>query len=147
MTTSAAGRVRVIAPGQTYAGKQGFTYGAGASAETVGAKHVCMNILPVPAGGRAKVHYHKGIETIAYLLDGECVVYYGDGLEQRIAVRAGEQVYIPADVPHAPSNESAASCTWIVVHASGSDQDGIVLLPDLDALLASKVGRSLCASG
>ena len=58
MTTSATERVRVIGPGQTYVGKQGFTYGAGASAETVGAQHVCMNILPVPVGGRAKVHYH-----------------------------------------------------------------------------------------
>ena len=142
MTTSAAERVQVIGPGQTYVGKQGFTYGAGASAETVGAQHVCMNILPVPMGWRAKVHYHRGIETIAYLLDGECAVYYGDRLESRVAVRAGEQIFIPADVPHAPCNEGAASCTWIVVHSSRSDQDGIVLLPDLDALLASKAGRS-----
>ena len=27
-------------------------------------------------------------------------------------------------------------CTWLVVHSSGSDQDGIVLLPELDARLA-----------
>jgi uncharacterized RmlC-like cupin family protein len=142
MATSAAERVQVIRPGQTYVGKQGFTYGAGASAETVGAQHVCMNILPVPMGGRAKVHYHRSIETIAYLLDGACAVYYGDRLEYRVAVRAGEQVFIPADVPHAPCNEGAAACTWIVVHSSGSDQDGIVQLPDLDALLASKAGHS-----
>jgi uncharacterized RmlC-like cupin family protein len=141
VTTSAAERVRVIGPGQTYVGKQGFTYGAGASAETVGAQHVCMNILPVPVGGRAKVHYHQGIETIAYLLDGECALYYGDRLEYRVVVRAGEQVYVPADVPHAPSNESTAFCTVIVVHSSGSDQDGLVLLPDLDVVLASKAGR------
>ena len=141
MTTSAAERVRVIGPGQTYVGKQGFTYGAGASTETVGAQHVCMNILPVPVGGRAKVHYHEGIETIAYLLDGECALYYGDRLEYRLVARAGEQVFVPADVPHAPSNESTASCTIIVVHSSGSDQDGLVLLPDLDAVLASKAGR------
>ncbi len=140
--TSASDRVRVIGPGQTYVGKQGFTYSAGASTETVGAERICMNVLPVPVGGRAKVHYHKGIETIAYLLEGDCVVYYGEGLERQFAVRAGEQIYIPADVPHAPSNESSARCTWIVVHASGSDQDGIVLLPDLDALLASRAARS-----
>jgi uncharacterized RmlC-like cupin family protein len=30
--------VTIIKPGQTYVGKQGFTYGAGASAETVGAQ-------------------------------------------------------------------------------------------------------------
>jgi uncharacterized RmlC-like cupin family protein len=61
-------------------------------------------------------------------------------LEHRIAVRAGEQVYVPADVPHAPSNESGAACTWIVVHASGSDQDGIVLLPDLASFWPPKRG-------
>ena len=140
MTNEATERVRVIAPGQTYVGKQGFTYGAGASAETVGAEKICMNILPMPDGARAKAHYHKGIETIAYLLAGECAVYYGDSLERRVPVCAGDQVFIPADVPHAPFNESGAPCTWIVVHSSSSDQDGIVLLPELDAKLATKQG-------
>jgi uncharacterized RmlC-like cupin family protein len=139
-------RVRVVSPGQTYVGKQGFTYGAGASAETVGARKVCMNVLPMPPGARANAHYHEDIETIAYLLDGECAVYYGDRFEHRIAAKAGEQVYMPADVPHAPSNESGAPCTWIVVHSCGSDQDGIVLLPELDRLLDSKLsGKELCS--
>ena len=138
MSISATERVRVIEPGRTYVGKQGFTYGAGASAETVGAQRICMNILPMPDGARAKAHYHRGIETVAYLLEGDCAVYYGDKLEHRVRVRARDQVYIPADVPHAPCNESGAPCTWIVVHSSGSDQDGIVLLPDLDALLAAR---------
>lgn len=137
MTTSAAERVCVIGPGQTYVGKQGFTYGAGASAETVGATRICMNVLPMPIGKRAKAHYHHGIETISYLLEGECIVYYGDHLERSVTVHAGEQIYIPEDVPHAPSNESGASCTWIVAHASGSDQDGIVLLPHLDEVTAT----------
>lgn len=128
--------VKVIGPGRTYVGKQGFTYQAGVSAETVGAEQVCLNVLPMPPGARAKAHYHQGIETIAYLLDGECAVYYGDRLERRITVKAGDQVYMPADVPHAPCNESGAPCTWIVVHSSGSDQEGIVLLPELDLLLA-----------
>ena len=138
MAISATERVRVIEPGRTYVGKQGFTYGAGASADTVGAQRICMNILPMPDGARAKVHYHRGIETIAYLLDGACAVYYGDQLEHRVSVHARDQVYIPADVPHAPCNDSGTPCTWIVVHSSGSDQDGIVLLPELDALLAAK---------
>jgi uncharacterized RmlC-like cupin family protein len=135
---TATDRVRVVSPGQTYVGKQGFIYGSGASAETVGAEHVCMNVLPMPPGTRAKAHYHRGIETIAYLLDGECIVYFGDRFERRVVVRAGEQMYMPADVPHAPSNESGTPCTWLVVHSSGSDQDGIVLLPELDDLLVSR---------
>jgi hypothetical protein len=28
----------------------------------------------------------------------------------------------------------------VVVHSSGDDQDGIVMLPELDAVLARKVG-------
>ena len=138
MTTSATEGVRIVGPGQTYVGKQGFTYGAGASADTVGAKHICMNILPMPQGRSAKAHYHQNIETISYLLEGECAVYYGDNLECRVLLHSGDQIFLPADVPHAPSNESDGSCTWIVVHSSGSDQDGIVLLPELDAVLASK---------
>src|ERR1051325_3723481 len=132
--------VAVVKPGQTYVGKQGFTYGAGASAETVGAQHVCMNILPMPPGTAAKAHYHKGIETIAYMLEGECVIYYGDHLHKRVLVHQGEQSFVAADMPHAPRNESGKPCTWIVVHSSGSDQDGIVLLPDLDAKLAERMG-------
>ena len=132
-------RFAVVKPGQTYAGKQGVTYGAGASKETVGAQEVCMNVMPMPPGARAKVHYHDKIETIAYLLEGECAVYYGNDLENRVVLKAGEQAFCPADVPHAPSNESGKPCTWIVVHSSGSDQDGIVLLPELDAKLAARL--------
>lgn len=140
MAASAADRFAVVKPGQSYLGQQGIVYGAGASKETVGAEKICMNVMPMPPGARAKVHYHKGIETIAYLLDGECAVYYGDGVEKRVVISAGDHVFCPADVPHAPSNESGRPCTWLVVHSAGSDQEGIVLLPGLDEALRKRVG-------
>jgi len=143
MGESGSGRVRVIGPGQSYVGGQGFTYIAGVSRETAGASKVCMNVLPMPPGARAKAHYHDGIETIAYLLEGECAVYYGDALEHRLWMTAGEQNFMPADVPHAPSNESGAACIWIVVHSSGSDQDGLVLLPELDRLFPNAPGTAI----
>ena len=124
MSASEHDGVAIIKPGQTYVGKQGFQYGAGASAETVGAQKVCMNVLPMPPGIVAKAHYH-----------------YGDSLEKRVLVRQGEQCFVAADMPHAPSNESGKPCTWIVVHSSGSDQDGIVLLPELDRKLTQRMGR------
>jgi len=65
VTTPPHDGVTVVKPGHTYVGKQGFTYAAGASAETIGAQRICMNLLPMPPGGVAKAHYHKGIETIA----------------------------------------------------------------------------------
>ncbi len=102
-----------------------------------------MNVLPMPPGAVAKAHYHEGIETIAYMLDGECSVYYGDDLEKRVDVQKGDTCFLGPDIPHAPSNESGKPCTWIVVHSSGSDQDGIVLLPELDARLRARMGRRL----
>src|SRR5262245_19917629 len=127
MAVAAHAGVAVIKPGQTYVGKQGFTYGAGASTETVGAQKVCMNVLPMPPGAVAKAHYHKAIETIAYMLEGECAVYWGDNLQHREVLRQGEQCFVAADIPHAPRNESGRPCTWIVVHSSGGDQDGLML--------------------
>jgi uncharacterized RmlC-like cupin family protein len=136
MSSSDSDGVKVVRPGGTYTGQQGFTYGAGASQETVGAQNICMNLLPMPDGARAKVHYHDKIETIALMFEGECHVCYGDQLEHKVHLVKGDQIYIPGDVPHAPCNDSGASCTWLVVHSSGSDQDGIVLLPELDKLIA-----------
>ena len=76
----------------------------------------------MPPGARAKVHYHERIETIAYMLDGQCVVRFGDRMQHEVLVRQGDHAFVPADLPHAP-------CTWLVVQSSGSDQEGIVLLP------------------
>ncbi|MFO7856217.1 MAG: cupin domain-containing protein [Paracoccaceae bacterium] len=138
---SDADRVRIVRPGETYEGAQGVVYGRGPSRGNVGAEMVCMAIMPMPPGARAKAHHHDGIETIAYLMDGECEVHYGDGLEHVMQVKAGEQTYIPGGVPHAPCNASGAPCTWIVVHGSGDDQDGIVMLPELDAVLEARRPR------
>ncbi|CFX34665.1 Cupin region protein [Candidatus Filomicrobium marinum] len=132
---SAADRAKIIRPGQTYVGQQGFTYQAGVSRGTVGETSVCMNVLPMPPGAKAKAHYHKDIDTIAYLLEGRCSVYYGDQFEHRVEMVQGEQMFMPRDVPHAPVNDSGAPCTWIVVHSSGDDQDDIIMTPHLDALL------------
>ena len=132
MAPSSPPRVQVIRPGQTYVGRQGFTYGAGASAETVGAQHICMNVLPMPPGARAKVHYHDRIETIAYLLDGECVVYYGDDVQHRALVRAGDQIFVPADVPHAP---------WLIDQASAMIVTGRQLKLHFPDKRADSVGQ------
>ncbi len=77
------------------------------------------------------------------LLEGECAVYYGESFQKRVLVRQGEQCFVAADMPHAPRNESGKPCTWLVVHSSGSDQDGIVLLPELDAKLAQKISATV----
>lgn len=130
--------VRVVRPGEVFVGKQGVAYPLRVTRETAGTRNVCVAVLPMQPGMRAKVHYHEGIETISTLIAGECSVYYGDHLEHRAVMHAGESMYLPPDVPHAPFNESGAPCTWVVTHSAGNDQEGIIMVPELDALLDAR---------
>src|SRR5688572_7390558 len=128
MAVAAHDGVEVIKPGQTYVGKQGFTYGAGASAETIGAQKVCMNVLPMPPGAVAKAHYHKGIETIA-LICSKANAPFTTATNWRSASwcdRASRPSSRLMSRTHRETR-SGKPCTWIVVHSSGSDQDGIGL--------------------
>ena len=123
--------VTLVKPGTTYLGGQGVTYSSGVSRKTTGSEKVCMNVLPMPPGVHSIPHIHKNIETIAYLLEGECTLFYGEKLENQTLVKKGEQIFIPENVPHAPFNQSCNECIWVVVHSSGDDQDQLVSMPEL----------------
>jgi|SRR5262245_53844425 len=126
---------RVIRSGASYEGMQGLTYFRGLTGDTVGARGICMAVLVMPDGARAKTHVHHGVETAVYVIDGVAEMYYGDRLEEHVETGAGDYVYIPPDVPHLVMNRSGADVTALVAHTSASDQDGIVLLPELDSLV------------
>ena len=134
-------KVRLVKPGKTYFGAQGVAYGSGASRKTVGSEKICMNILPMPSGVHPVPHVHKDIETIAYLLEGECSVFHGENLENETLVKKGEQIFIPGNVPHTPYNLSDKECIWIVVHSSGDDQDELIPMPELENVI-SKIKRN-----
>ena len=127
--------VKLVQQGAKYEGAQGVTYDAGVSRHMAGAEKICMNVLPMPSGAKAKPHFHKGIETIAYMLEGECTAFHGPTPEHTTSVKQGEQIFIPADVPHAPCNLSDKKCVWIVVHSSGDDQDELIRTEELDYIL------------
>ena len=124
---------RVIRVAETYAGKQGFDYFAGISSESVGAKGVCMHLLEIPPGGRARAHLHESHETAIYVLSGEAEMWYGDGLKEHLVVRAGEFLYIPAGIPHLPANTSDKPCVGIIARTDPNEQESVLLLPHLDA--------------
>jgi uncharacterized RmlC-like cupin family protein len=125
---------KVIRPGESYVGQQGLTYLAGLTGDSAGSKAICMTVLTLPDGARAKTHLHRGIETAVYVLEGHVDMYYGERLEQLLHARAGEYVYIPANMPHLVLNRSGAPAQAIVAHTAADDQAGIVLLPELDRL-------------
>jgi uncharacterized RmlC-like cupin family protein len=129
---------KIIRPGDTYDGKQGFSYFEGIAAETVGSTGVCMHLLSIPPGGRAKAHMHENHETAIYILSGEGEMFYGDHLEQHMVVKAGEFLYIPAGMPHLPYNASDTEpCVAVIARTDPNEQESVVLLPELEAALAA----------
>jgi uncharacterized RmlC-like cupin family protein len=127
---------KIIRPNETYGGKQGFNYVEGISAETVGAAGICMVLLTIPPGGRAKAHMHENHETAIYVISGEAHTWYGQQLEAHVIVRAGEMFYIPAGMPHLPANLGDQPCVCVLARTDPNEQESVVLLPELDALVA-----------
>src|SRR4051794_34276399 len=96
----------VIRPGGTYSGAQGFDYFEGVSAQSAGSRGICMHLLTIPPGGAARAHLHEDHETAIYVTAGRAEMRYGEGLTESLEVAAGEFLYIPAGMPHLPSNPS-----------------------------------------
>jgi uncharacterized RmlC-like cupin family protein len=125
----------------TYDGKQGLTYFAGISAESAGAKAICLHLLTIPPGGRARAHLHQNHETAIYVLSGEAEMWYGEGLREHMITSAGDFVYIPAGMPHLPANTSQTqSCVALIARTDPNEQESVVLLPELDALVDKEAG-------
>lgn len=129
-------KCQVVRSGAAYEGKQGLTYLRGLTGETVGSQGISMTVLVLPDGARAKCHLHEGVETAVYVIDGRAEMFSGAKLEEHLECGPGDYVYIPADVAHLVMNRSGGATTALVAHTAASDQDGIVLLPGLDSLIA-----------
>ncbi|CAN5649072.1 cupin domain-containing protein [soil metagenome] len=127
---------RVFRAGETYAGKQGFDYFAGISAQSAGARGLCMHHLTIPPGGRAKAHLHDAHETAIYVLSGEAEMWHGERLDRHMVLRAGDMLYIPAGVPHLPLNRADAPVTAVIARTDPNEQESVVLLPELEAAAA-----------
>jgi uncharacterized RmlC-like cupin family protein len=123
---------RVIRPEDSYRGQQGLNYFAGISAESAGSQGLCMHLVKLPPGARARAHLHAEHESAAYVVHGEIELLYGDKLQHRSVVRAGEFVYIPAGVPHLPCNVSASEALAVLARTDPNEQESVVLLPKLD---------------
>ena len=135
MSTSPKPICRVIRPASTYQGKQGLSYFAGIAAETVGSAGICMHLLTLPPGARAKAHLHENHETAIYVLSGEVHTWFGDRLEECLVARAGDLFYIPAGVPHLPANLGSEPASAVIARTDPNEQESVVLLPELDGLV------------
>jgi uncharacterized RmlC-like cupin family protein len=139
---SEARTCRIVRDAGSYDGKQGLTYLAGISAESVGAQGICMHMLRMPPGTRAKAHLHAAHETAIYMLSGQAAMWYGENLEQHMVVGPGEYLYIPAGVPHLPYNPGSEEAVAILARSDPNEQESVVLRPELEAALAPAEGAA-----
>ena len=121
----------VVRDGGSYSGAQGFDYFAGISAESAGSAGLCMHRLDIPPGGAARPHLHERHETAIFVLSGRAEMRYGDGLRERLEVRAGDFLFIPAGMPHLPYNPSEDEpCTAVLARTDPNEQESVVLLDE-----------------
>lgn len=124
-----------IRPSRLSPSKQGHHVFEGISAQSTGARGLCLHVVEFPPGGRARAHLHEDHESAVYIVQGEVICWYGERLQHRFTVRAGEMAYIPAGVPHLPINASADEpAVCVVARTDPDEQESVVLLPELDAL-------------
>ena len=119
---------RVYRRGERYEGAQGMTYFEGLSGPGI-----CMVELELPPGGRSRAHLHRGVESAGYVVEGELEMRWGEQLERSERIQAGELAYIPPDMPHLVLNPTGRVTRALVAHTAPDDQQGIELLPHLDA--------------
>jgi uncharacterized RmlC-like cupin family protein len=138
-----SGTCQLIHGGSSYQGKQGISYVHGISTETVGARGICMHLLTMPPGARAKPHLHEHHETAIYVLSGRIDAWFGKELEQHVAAKAGDMFYIPAGVAHMPANLTDTPASAIVARTDPNEQESVLLLPHLDEIVSRKGIKSL----
>jgi len=116
-----------VRPEKTIRTKQQLDNFVGISGVSAGAKHLSMNLVIIPPGGAAQPHIHRGHETAIYVLEGEVETRYGPGLSKSIINKAGDFIFIPADVPHQPINLSATQfAKALVARNDPNEQESVV---------------------
>lgn len=127
---------RVVQGASSYTSQQGSVYAPGISAETVGAKAVFLGVVTIPPQGRTKAHRHEFHESAFYLLSAESVeLCTGPRLEHRELARAGDYLFIPANVPHVAVNRGQSPAVFIGVRNEPTAQESVVMMPELDGLV------------
>ena len=129
---------RVVSPARESTSKQGLPHAPAISAQSVSARGIHMQIVSIPPGGKAKAHKHEGHETALHVLSGQSGMWFGEKLEHHLVAKAGDFLYIPADIPHQPYNLSETeNCVAVIARTDPNEQESVVLLPELDAIHAA----------
>ena len=134
----------LVPAGREAEGSTGVTYAAGISATSAGATGLCLQLASLPPGAQSRAHRHDGHESAAYVVEGELIMWFGEGLEHRLVARPGDFVYIPSGVPHLVANGSdTEKAVAVLARTDPDEQESMTALPALDtiALLGTGTAR------
>ena len=110
---------RVIHATEHYEGKQGASYAAGVSAQSVGAQGIWLGTVAIAPGGRTKAHLHEGHETAFYVLSGEVSMYDGTGWKTG---RPGDFFFVPEGGLH--GFRGANHSSMLLMFSPGAPREG-----------------------
>lgn len=83
----------------------------------------------VEPGAQTGIHHHGPQETVAYVLEGESFIQWGEHGENSVTVRAGDFLHVPALLVHREINRSKETAfRWVVVRSSS--EPIVVNLPE-----------------
>ena len=63
----------------------------------------------------------------------EAELWTGEDLQHQDLAHPGDNLYIPAGVPHVAVNRTATPAVFVGVRTDPNEQESVVLRPDLDA--------------
>jgi uncharacterized RmlC-like cupin family protein len=125
---------RVIRAADPKTGETGLDYFAGVVADTVGSEQLALQIVRIPPGVRSAAHSHGEHESAAYVLEGEVVTWFGDGLLKHVTARKSDFVFIPPGVPHVAANYGDVEAVALMARSDARAQESVKPYPNLDAL-------------
>ena len=136
MVASRTAAVTLVQARHTAPSKQGLLNTDAISAETCGSQAIWMGLVTIPPARRGNAHLHEQHETALYILQGEGEMWFGEQLREHLIFQAGHFIYIPAGVPHVPANTSRTEPLLVIAaRTDPNEQESVVLLPELDALV------------
>lgn len=83
----------------------------------------------VEPGAQTGIHHHGAQETVAYVLEGESFIQWGERGEHSLTARAGDFLHVPGWLVHREINRSKDTpFRWVVIRSTS--EPVVVNLPE-----------------
>ena len=102
----------------------------GISKTTAGSQQLSINRVILPPGTKGLRHMHKNAETVIYVLEGQARTLIGPNGEIAVDNKAGDFIFIPANVWHQPMNVTNRPTTAVEARSDADDQSNVILAPN-----------------